>query len=76
MSQRWCHEHPRGRSLPWEKEEGGGLRGGPCNMNRSLPDVEVREEGRAYRRNTVYKTQSSLGGGEGGAKKTSRELQP
>lgn len=32
-------------------------------MNRSLPDVEVREEGRAYRRNTVYKTQSSLGGG-------------
>lgn len=54
-----CHEHPRARSLPWEKEEGGDLWVGPCIMNRSLPDVEVRVEGTSRRENIVCKTQSS-----------------
>lgn len=47
------------RSIPWEKEEGGGLWVGPCIMNRSLPDVEVREEGTSQRENIMCKTQSS-----------------
>lgn len=55
-----CCEHPRARSLPWEEEEGGDLWVGPCTMNRTLPDVEVREEGTSRRENIVCKTQSSL----------------
>lgn len=65
-----CCEHPRARSLPWEEEE-GDLWVGPCIMNRSLPDVEVSEEGTSRRENIVCKTQSSwrsvvAGGGGGG----------
>lgn len=56
-----CPEHPRGRSLPRGKEEGADLWVGPCIMKRSLPDVEVREEGTSHRGNIVYKP--SLPGG-------------
>lgn len=38
-------------------------------MNRSLPDVEVREEGTSHRGNIMYKTPASLPGagvGRGG----------
>lgn len=67
-----CREHPRARSLPWEEEE-GDLWVGPCTMNRTLPDVDVREEATSRRENIVCKTQSSWrsvvagwGGGGGG----------
>jgi hypothetical protein len=32
-------------------------------MTRTLPDVEVREEGTSHRRNIVYKTQVFPAGG-------------
>lgn len=66
-----CHKPQRGRSVPEEKEEGGGLWDGPCIKNRSLPDVEVRGEGTSHREHCVQDSIFLAGAGGGMGEKPS-----